>query len=194
MRSGYRIRVGKLEVRIGNRWSFSLRGDNQILELDAVDRVLSPELTAVIALFEDVIKRGRTLLCLLEPCYFKGSSPEVSMLYLRLRTLWDLCITVGAALCEYERTVPQFEIGRLSRNMSWVHKSLLQEAVEKAQQLGFPDAINRVGGFPAPTSQQGQVVGSWAKAMDKTHREDMNWVIWCLTQSNFHLQLKRFDE
>jgi hypothetical protein len=193
LRSGYRIRVGKLDIRCPNRW-FSWSEDVQIIELDAVDRILSPEMTALIALFEDAIKLGHPILCSLEHCCFMEGFPEVVMLCRRLVILLNLFITVGAAICEHEGIVPQEGIEWLSTNMSWVHESLLQEAVEKAQQLDFRDAINGVGGFPGPTSQQIKVVRSWAWAMNNAHGEDMDRVMWNLTETNFQLQLKRFEE
>ena len=194
MRSGYMMRVGKLEIRFPDKWTFSTK-DVQLLELQAIDRVLSRRLTAIIALLEDAIKRGHTMLYLLLPFLTPARSSDVDMLYYKLRTIWNLCITVGAALCEYEGTVPQLEIDWFSKSMPWICDSLLQDALEKAQQMGLSDAINATpGGLPAPTTQQGKMVESWVGDMNKEHGKNIDLAIGLLTESNFQLQLKRFDE
>lgn len=194
MRSGYRMRFGKLEIRYPDKWTFSTK-DIQLLELQAVDRVLSPELTALIALFEDAIKLGHKVLILIRPFYIKEDFPEVDRLYPRLRTLWTLCVTVGAALCEHEGTVPQTWIEWLTSKMSWVHDSLLQEAVEKAQQFGLSDAIRAARGeLPAPTTQQGKMVESWARDMNKEHGEYIDLITQALSDYDFLLRLKPFEE
>ena len=196
MQSGYRIRVGKLEIRFTDRGSYWVK-EAQILELDAVDRVLSPEMTAVIALFEDAIKLGHKVLILVRSFtfYSKEDFPSIEAFYRRLRTLWGLCITVGAALCEYEGTVPQEGIDWLSESMSWICDSLMQGAIEKVQQLGLSDAIRAAPGeLSAPSKQQRKVVESWARDINERHGEDINLATQALSDYNFLLRLKPFEE
>jgi hypothetical protein len=188
------MRVGKLEFRCADNWTFSVK-DFQILQLDPANRALSPEMTALNALFEDAIKPGHKLLILLRHFYTRKGLGDIDELYRRLRTLWFLCITTGAALCEYAGTVSQEDIEWLSMSMSWICDTLLQDATEKAQQLGLSGAIRAASGeLPAPTPQQREVVKSLTRDMNKTYGRGIDRITQGLSDMNFLLRLKPFKE
>jgi hypothetical protein len=151
-------------------------------------------MTAIIALFENAIKRGHKVLILIRP-FFTKVFTDIDKFYRRLRTLWFLCITTGAALCEYEGTVSQYKIEWLSESMSWICDSLMQGAIEKAQQLGLSDATRAASGeLPVPTIQQTKVVESWARDMNKTFGRGIDRVTQGLSDMIFLLHLKPFEE
>lgn len=194
VQSGYRIRVGMLEIRRPNRWDRRLV-DYQLIDIEPVGPIPPPELTPIIANYEEAIKLGHSLLRLLRP-YCRISKPEsgICILYFNQLSLWHLCITVCAALCAFEGTLPQWQIDRLSENSSWTCHFLVKDAVEKTQRLRLPDRSGAASKARKPTVAETEVADKIAGDFNTKYGVSINREIQCLTAFQIGFQMKSFEE
>lgn len=193
VRDQYRLRVGKLEIACMNPWR-SRRSEFQLLEVAPIYQHLSPELTAIIANLEAAIRLGLILSNLLEFYYYNDSSAEIIQLYNRLSALWDLCVSVGAASCEYDVILPGKSIKDFSDTVSWICDYLLKRVAGRAQRLGLlggTDAMPEE--LPGPKIGQKKTVERFANEANKECGPGMDRMSQNLGYFNMRFQMKRIE-
>ena len=152
-------------------------------------------MTVIIASFENAIRLGHTLLILLRPSFNYQRYADIDLLYFRLRSLWELCTTVGATLCNHEGVLPQYWEEYLSEKMSWICEHLLANSIEKVQQISLPigtDAASNVR--PAHSAAQLKVVERIARKINKEQGLDLDLTNRNFTNLNFIFRREKFED
>lgn len=160
-----------------------------------MDHVYSPDMTVIIESFENAIRLGHTLLSLLWSYYKHRGFADVDLLYRRLCSILELCIIVGAAICNREDLLRKHWEDYLSDMMNWMCENLLASSIEKVQQRSLPTGTDaRSSVRPAPSTAQWEVVEKLARKINQDQDLNLNKAISNLTHLNFLIQLERFED
>jgi hypothetical protein len=149
----------------------------------------------VVVNLEAAIKLGLPLLQLLVVYLDGRTKDEIFLLRHRIRTLWVLCISVGAALCESEiDLVPGIHIEKLIPVSSWIAKTL-EGVLARTRELSLVEGtFAGLGPLSGPSNKERAAFRKFSVETNKQHSSNMDATARSLAIVNFGLQLKIIED